>query len=201
LRPGSPCEDDREEDRLEGVENGPRWTLIGIEMQSKAKTVAAYLKELPPDRRTAIQAVRKVILANLDRGYEEAMRWGMITWSVPLSAYPNGYACNPEQPLPFATLASQKNHMSIGFMSIYGSPEESKWFRAAWARSGKKLDMGKACIRFKKLEDLPLDVIAETVRRNPAWKCIADAEESRAMAEARKWAKKPAARKMQSAAR
>jgi uncharacterized protein YdhG (YjbR/CyaY superfamily) len=163
-------------------------------VQSKARTVAQYLAELPPDRRAAIQAVRQTILDNLDEAYEEGMRWGMIAWSVPLRAYPGGYSCNPEQPLPFACLVSQKNHMSVGLMSVYGFPEEAKWFHAAWAKTGKKLDMGKCCIRFKKLEDLPLDLIGEAVRRIPLKKCIADAEEARAMAEAKKGPKASAKR-------
>lgn len=136
-------------------------------MQSKATTVEAYLKELPEDRRQAINTVRKVILKNLDKDYAEGMTYGMIGYFIPHSVYLPGYHCDPKMPLPFASLASQKNHMSLGFMSLYGNLAEFAWFRNEWAKTGKKLDMGAACIRFKKLEDLPLELIGEAVRRVP----------------------------------
>ena len=141
-------------------------------MQSKAKTVDQYLAELPDDRREALQAVRAVVLKNLPKGYEEGMQYGMIGYFVPHSVYPPGYHCDPKQPLPFAGLASQKNHMSIHLMCIYGDEEQQAWFREAWAASGKKLDMGKSCVRFKKLDDVPLKVIGEAIRRVPAKKFI-----------------------------
>lgn len=130
-------------------------------MQSKAKTVAAYLKELPPDRRRAIEAVRTVILDNLPNGYEEIMNYGMIGYVVPHKLYPAGYHCDPSLPIPFAGLASQKNYMSLYVMSLYGTLED--WFRAEFKKAGKKLDMGKCCVRFKKLEDLPLDVVGRLI--------------------------------------
>ena len=145
-------------------------------MTSKAPTVDQYLAELPPDRRAALQAVRAAILKNLDRGYEEGMQCGMIGYYVPHRVYPPGYHCDPRQPLPFAGLASQKNHMAIYLMSVYGNSDEEAWLRQAWARSGKKLDMGKSCIRFKKLEDLPLDVVGQAVARVPARDYIAQVE-------------------------
>lgn len=134
-------------------------------MQSKATTVEKYLAELPEDRRAAIAAVRKVILKNLGKGFQEAMQYGMIGYSVPHSIYPAGYHCDPKQPLPFVCLASQKNYMSLYMMCQYCSEGESTWFESEWAKTGKKLDMGKSCIRFKKLEDLALDVVAEAIRR------------------------------------
>lgn len=134
-------------------------------MQSQAKTVAEYLASLPDDRRKAIEAVRNVIRKNLDKGYEERMSYGMIGYVVPHSIYPAGYHCDPKQPLPFAGLASQKNHISVYLMSVYGQDED--WFRKEWAKSGKKLDMGKCCVRFKKLEDANLDVIGQAVKRLP----------------------------------
>lgn len=137
-------------------------------MQSKATTVAKYLAQLPADRRAALSAVRKAILANLDKDYEEGMGYGMISYHVPHRVFPPGYHCNPGQPLPFAALASQKNYMSIYLMSAYGEGAEEGWLRAQFAAAGKKLDMGKCCIRFKKLEDLPLAVIGEAIRRVPA---------------------------------
>lgn len=137
-------------------------------MQSKAATVAQYLAELPDDRRKAIEQVRAVIRKNLDKSYEEGMQYGMIGYYVPHSIYPNGYHCDPKQPLPFAALASQKNAMSLYLMSIYAHPGHNRWFIEAWKKTGKKLDMGKSCIRFKKVEDLALDVIAEAIKRAPA---------------------------------
>jgi hypothetical protein len=142
-------------------------------MQSQATTVARYLQELPPERRRAIEAVRAVILANLDADYEEGMQYGMIGYRVPHRVFPAGYHCDPKQPLPFACVASQKNHMSLYLMSAYGEGLEHEWLRREWAKTGKKLDMGKCCIRFKRLEDLALEVIGEAVRRVPAKKYIA----------------------------
>ncbi|MCC6321189.1 MAG: DUF1801 domain-containing protein [Phycisphaerales bacterium] len=142
-------------------------------MQSKAATVARYLAELPEDRRAVISAVRRVILENLDEGYAEGMQYGAIGYFVPHSIYPAGYHCDPRQPLPFAGLGSQKNHLSLGLMCCYSDSEENRWLRAAWVKAGKKLDMGKVCIRFKKLDDVPLEVIGEAVRRVPAAKYIA----------------------------
>ncbi len=147
-------------------------------MQSSAATVDEYLAGLPEARRDALSAVRAVILANLDPLYSEAMSYGMIGYGVPHSVYPEGYHCNPKQALPFAALASQKNYMSVYLMGFYvgcSDTEETadmQWFRAAWAASGKKLDMGKACLRFKKLDDLALDVLGEAIRRMPAQRYI-----------------------------
>jgi len=137
-------------------------------MQSKATTVAEYIQSLPDDRRKAIEAVRKVILKNLDADYEEGMQYGMIGYYIPHRIFPAGYHCDPKQPLPFAGLASQKNHLSFYLMCLYGDTDQYKWFVEAWAATGRKLDMGKCCIRFKKVEDLALDVIAEALRRMPA---------------------------------
>ena len=146
-------------------------------MQSKAATVDEYLRELPPDRRAAIEAVRNVMRRNMDKGYQERMAYGMIGYSVPHSTYPAGYHCDPKMALPFAGLASQKNHMALYMMCHYSNPTEEDWFRKAWdkevkAGRAKKLDMGKSCIRFKKLDDLPLEVIGEAIARMPAKKWI-----------------------------
>ncbi|WP_233165990.1 DUF1801 domain-containing protein [Archangium sp. Cb G35] len=137
-------------------------------MQSKATTIDQYLASLPEDRRAAISAVRDVILENLDKDYEEGIQYGMIGYYVPHRVFPAGYHCDPKQPLPFASLASQKNHMAVYLMGVYGSPQHEKWFREAWAKTGKKLDMGKSCVRFKKLQDVALDVLGEAIRRAPA---------------------------------
>lgn len=147
-------------------------------MQSKASTVKEYLASLPADRRAAVETVRKVILENLDSDYQEGMQYGMIGYCVPHRVYPAGYHCDPSQPLPFAGLASQKNHMSLYLMCVYGNTQHAAWFKDAWAKTGKKLDMGKACVRFKKVEDLALDVIGEAIRRVPAKKYIANFEQA-----------------------
>ena len=149
-------------------------------MRSSAMTVAAYLAALPEDRRHAIEAVRKVILDNLDEEYEEGIQYGMIGYYVPHRVYPAGYHCDPRQPLPFAALASQKGYMSLYLMCIYGNEALRSWFEQAWAKAGKKLDMGKSCVRFKKLDDLALDVIGEAIRRVPARKYIEAIESARA---------------------
>lgn len=137
-------------------------------MQSKATTVAAYLKELPEDRRAAISAVRDVILKNLDPTYEEGMNYGMIGYYVPHSVFPAGYHCDPSKPLPFAGLASQKQYMSVYLMSAYGDKGEYAKLVEGFKKAGNKLDMGACCVRFRKLEDLPLDVIGAAVKRVPA---------------------------------
>lgn len=142
-------------------------------MQSKAKTVKEYLASLPEDRRKAIEAVRAVILKNLDKDYEEGMQYGAIGYYVPHGIYPHGYHCDPKQPLPFAGLGWQKNHMSFGMMCHYSDEAENKWFREEWAKTGKKLDMGKCCVRFKKLDDVPLELIGRAIKRVTAKKYIA----------------------------
>ena len=148
-------------------------------MKSQSTTVEQYLSGLPADRREAVEAVRQVILQNLDKDYEEGMQYGLIGYYVPHRVYPAGYHCDPKQPLPFVGLGSQKNHMALYLMCVYGDSEVAKWFRAAWAHTGKKLDMGKSCVRFKKLDDLALDVIGEVIRRVPAKKYIAYYEAAR----------------------
>ncbi|MBX9738087.1 MAG: DUF1801 domain-containing protein [Phycisphaerales bacterium] len=143
-------------------------------MQSKSTTVADYLASLPEDRRDALNAVRQVILKNLDKTFREGMQYGMIGYFVPHDTYPAGYHCDPKQPLPYAGLASQKGHMSLYLMGLYVGADagaahpDAIWFQKAWLATGKKLDMGKACVRFKKLDDLPLEVIGEAFRRLPA---------------------------------
>jgi len=141
-------------------------------MISQAATVDEYLRSLPADRRAAIEAVRAVILKNLDAGYREGMQYGMIGYFVPHSLYPPGYHCDPKQPLPFACLASQKNYMSVYLGCLYGDADLA-WFRGEWAKTGKNLDMGKSCIRFKTLDHLPVELIGQAIARVPARKFIA----------------------------
>jgi len=154
-------------------------------MQSKATTVADYLKEQSPEGRRILQAVRKVILANLDRDFEEGMQYGMIGYYVPHRVFPPGYHCDPRQPLPFVALAAQKNYYSLYMMGLYVGTEEEAAFRKAWAATGKKLDMGKCCVRFKSLDDLPLELIGHQIARETAQGHIRRYQESRATARPR----------------
>jgi uncharacterized protein YdhG (YjbR/CyaY superfamily) len=131
-------------------------------MQSKAKTVTEYIDSLPPERKQIIGAIRKVILKNLPKGFQEEMNYGMIGYVVPHKLYPDGYHCNQLLPLPFLNVASQKNFIAIYHMGIYAQPKLLQWFQDEWkVYSTKKLDMGKSCIRFKKPEDVPIDLIGE----------------------------------------
>ena len=128
--------------------------------RSDAATVEQYLAELAPDRREQIEAMREVVLENLPDGYEEAMNWGMISWEIPLARYPKTYN---KQPLMYAALASQKNYMSLYLMCVYAHEGRHAEFERRFKASGKKLDMGKSCVRFKSVDDLPMDLLAETI--------------------------------------
>lgn len=130
-----------------------------------ASSVAEYLAALPADRRAALTAVRKEINRRLPKGYEEGIQFGMIGWYVPLSVYPAGYGGNKKVPLPLLALGSQKSHMALYMLCFYGNDGLRDWFASAWKKSGKKLDMGQGCVRFKALDDLPLDVVGRTVAR------------------------------------
>lgn len=129
-------------------------------MQSNAATVEQYLSELPPDRRATIETVRQIILTNLPAGFEEAMNWGMITYQVPLKKYPNTYN---GQPLMYAALASQKNHFAVYLSGIYIDEELQRRFEERYRATGKRYDVGKSCVRFKKVDDLPLSLIGESI--------------------------------------
>lgn len=144
-------------------------------MQSKAKTVDQYLAELPAERRAAIAAVRQWFRDHLDPDYEENISYGMIGYCVPHRLYPAGYHCDPKQPLPFAAIAAQKNYNSIYLMGLYVDPsgDAVRAFEQAWAKAGKKLDMGKVCIRWKQPTDLAFDVLAEALRQLPAARYVA----------------------------
>ena len=163
-------------------------------MQSKATTVEQYLKELPEDRRAALSAIRSMILKNLDKDFEEGMQYGMIGYFVPHRIFPDGYHCDPGQPLPFVSVASQKNHMAVYLMCIYMGKSEEE-FRKAWLKTGKKLDMGKSCIRFRKLDDVALDVIADAIRNITAKGFVARYQEELQKNSANKSARKTAAKR------
>ena len=131
-------------------------------VSSKAATVEDYLAELPDDRRDAIAEVREVILANLPDGVVETMNWGMISYEVPLEVFPDTYN---KKPLMYAALASQKNHMAVYLTAVYSDEELESWFVDAYEATGKKLDMGKSCVRFKKIDQLPVDLIGDVIAR------------------------------------
>ncbi len=140
-------------------------------MQSKAKTPEQYLASLPEDRRKILMQVRETIFANLDPKIEEIMQYGMICYAIPHSIYPDGYHCDPKIPLPYAGLASQVQYVSL-YVCVYAESELGKWFAAEWKKSGLKLNMGKCCVRFKKIEEIPLDVIGKLFKRVTAEKFI-----------------------------
>ena len=125
---------------------------------SKASTVEEYLQELPEDRAAVVSEVRDVILKSLPRGYEETMNWGMIAYEIPLERYPDTYN---KQPLMYMALAAQKNHYAVYSSGVYMDPLGESWLRSEFDKAGKKLDMGKSCIRFRRLENLPLEVIGK----------------------------------------
>lgn len=130
--------------------------------RSEASTPDEVIAALPQDRREAISTVRDVIRANLPPGYEEGIEFGMIAWYVPLERFPDTYNGHP---LGLAALASQKNYMSLYLNTVYGDPETERWFRGRFAASGKRLDVGKSCVRFRSVEDLPLELIGDTIAR------------------------------------
>ncbi len=137
-------------------------------MQSKAATVEAYLKELPADRQAPMKKLREVILKNLPAGFKEEMNYGMIGYVVPHSIYPGGYHCDPKQPLPFMCIASQKNFIALYHMGVYGDPKLHSWFAAEYAKAvPTKLDMGKSCVRFKKPENIPYQLVGELTAKVP----------------------------------
>lgn len=133
-------------------------------MQSKATTVKEYIETLAPERADAISAIRKSILKNLPDGLEEIMQYGMISYVIPHSVYPKGYHANPKHPLPYISLASQKNYISYYHMALYG--ELLEWFTKAYKKATvQKLDMGKCCVRFKKIEHIPVDLLGEAASK------------------------------------
>lgn len=139
-------------------------------VSSRAATVEEYIVELPPDRREAISRVIDVVRKHLPDGYQEGMQYGMIGWYVPLDRLPNTYN---GQPLGYAALASQKNYLSLYLNNVYGDPETEAWFRERYAASGHRLDMGKSCVHFRRAEDLPLELIGETIARTPLERYVA----------------------------
>lgn len=145
-------------------------------VKSEAASVTDYLGELSPERRETLVAVRDVILEHLPTGYEEVMDFGMISYVIPLTAYPTTYN---KHPLMYAALSSQKNYCSVYLMNIYGKPELMDWFEAEYRASGKRMDIGKACVRFKSLDDLPLELVGQAIARTSVAEYIELYEASR----------------------
>ena len=143
---------------------------------SKAGTVGEYLQELPEDRRGVVSRVREVILKNLPQGYKETMNWGMIAYEVPLDRYPDTYN---QQPLMYMALAAQKNHYAVYSSGVYMNPLGESWLKSEFEKAGMKLDMGKSCIRFRRLENVPLDVIGKVAATQSVSEFIRSYEESR----------------------
>ena len=135
-------------------------------MTSKATSVDQYINEAPEDRRAALQKLRSIILENLPEGFQEEISYGMIGYVVPHSIYPKGYHCTPELPLPFMSFASQKNSINFYHMGIYAKPELYDWFVSEYPKHSKqKLDIGKSCIRIKKPENIPFELIGELAKK------------------------------------
>ena len=131
-------------------------------MPSAAKSPEEFIAFLPDDRREAVSNIRAVINKNLPEGFKECMPYGMIGWVVPHETYPAGYHCDPSKPLMLMGLTSTKGHISLHHLGLYGSGELTAWFQAEWPKhSARKLDMGKGCVRFKKPDDIPLELIGQ----------------------------------------
>lgn len=135
-------------------------------MKTTHPAITDYINTLPEERKEAMNNLRKIILTSLPKGFEETFSYGMISYVVPLTTYPNGYHCSPETPLPFINIASQKNHIAIYHMGIYAQPDLLNWFTNEFANySKKKLDIGKSCIRFKNPNEIPFDLIKELMKK------------------------------------
>jgi len=146
-------------------------------MHSDAATVDQYLAELDDDRRAEVEPVYRAVRDAMPEGYTESVAWGMITWSVPLETFPDTYN---GQPLAYVSLAAQKRHNALYLMALYSASEQDADFRARWTEDGRKLDMGKSCLRFRKVADLRMDLIAETVAATPPEALVALHEQARA---------------------
>ena len=148
-------------------------------MQSTALTPDDYFAQLPEDRKAVMTQLRNTIVANIPEGFKEGMGYGMVGYSVPHSIYPNGYHCDPKQPLPFLSIASQKNFVAFYHMGLYSNAALNDWFVAEYAKRCKyKLDMGKSCVRFKKMDDIPYDLIAELIQKVSVQQWIATYEKA-----------------------
>jgi uncharacterized protein YdhG (YjbR/CyaY superfamily) len=144
----------------------PNYNLKNENMKVEANTPEEYLDNLPDDRKQAMNQLRKTILDNLPKGFEETLSYGMIGYVVPHSIYPNGYHCNPKLPLPFINIASQKNFIAVYHMGLYSNQKLMNWFVQEYPKHcNTKLDMGKSCIRFKKIDQIPFELIADLSKK------------------------------------
>ena len=138
-------------------------------MQFKSKTILEYISQLTEDRKEPISKLRNIINQNIDRGFSEEINYGMIGWVVPHSLYPEGYHCDPKLPLPFMSIASQKHFIAVYHMGVYANPKLLEWFISEYPKHcSTKLDMGKSCIRFKNIENIPYNLIGELVTKMSA---------------------------------
>lgn len=160
--------------------------------RSQAATIEEYLAELPPERRELVVRMRDLVNQHLPAGYEESMSWGMICWGIPLSRYPDTYN---GQPLGYAALGAQKNYYALHLTCLYMDPEQADRFARAFGTAGKKLDMGKGCVRFRAIDDLPLDVVGETIARTSPDEYIALYERARSSRPKKAAAKKATPKK------
>lgn len=145
-------------------------------MKTGATTVEEYLDALPAERRDVVAKVRQMVLKNLPDGYRESLSWGLISYEIPLERYPDTYN---KKPLTYVGLAAQKNHYALYLMGAYAKPGQAEALEQAFAKAGKKLDMGKSCLRFRKLDDLPLDAVGKIIASVPPEEMIAYAREAR----------------------
>ena len=159
-------------------------------MQSSAATVEQYLASLPPERRAVVSTVRDMVQRHMPGGYVEAMAYGMIGWGIPLSRYPDTYN---GQPLSYVALAAQKNYYALYLTGAYQESADARWLAEEFARAGKRMDMGKSCLRFRALDDLPLESIGTFIARTSPEQFIARYENARAQASRRRASAKPAA--------
>ncbi len=160
-------------------------------LQSEASTPADYIASLPDERRVVMKALRQSLRRNLPKGFAETMAYGMLAYVVPLRLYPDGYHCDPKQPLPFINLASQKQHVSLYHMGLYDGPL-LRWFESEWAKkTDANLDLGKCCIRFRKLDQIPYALIGELARKLTPAKWIQIYEKAQSMQRRRQPSRKP----------
>jgi len=164
-------------------------------MPTPPAAVRAYFEALPADRREVLEAVHEVIERNLPKGYEAGMQYGMPAWFVPHSVFPDGYHCDPSQPVPFVSIASQKKHIGLYFFCIYLDEDVRAWFESEWRKTGKRWDAGKSCVRVKRLDDIPLHLIGKLIKKVSVKKFLASYKAIRPVSRPKASKKKPVTKK------
>jgi len=164
-------------------------------MPNPPAAVRAYFEALPADRREVLEAVHEVIERNLPKGYEAGMQYGMPAWFVPHSVFPDGYHCDPSQPVPFVSIASQKKHIGLYFFCIYLDEDVRAWFESEWRKTGKRWDAGKSCVRVKRLDDIPLPLIGKLIKKVSVKKFLASYEAIRPVSKPKASKKKSVTKK------